>query len=311
MIRPFKDGDQHEFYTMAHTFHFSDAVGHDTPSEHFAKTFANSQSARPWVDGYIIEQDGKVAGYGLVHYTFSNEAGGMLYTWDELYIKPEFRGHGLGSSYIAFCEQRYVDKAAMFRLEVEYEHDKLFNLYGKLGYRKIGYLQLTKFRDDTTLAPYDQSVARPFTASDRELFLRLEGEYHAYNTIELSERPQDAAHTFDTVLSGSQFVDGFILEQGKQPVGYCLVSILYANEAGGLIANLDELYISPEYRGRGTGRAFIDYYENYYYDRVSFYRLEIAANDQKRIDYFKPLGYEWLEYLQMLKRPGEKELNLK
>ena len=47
----------------------------------------------------------KIAGYGLIAKTFSQEAGGMVYWLEELYILEEYRSKGLGSEYFRYMEE--------------------------------------------------------------------------------------------------------------------------------------------------------------------------------------------------------------
>ncbi len=303
MIRPFRQGDEKEFYKMAHTFHFSDAVEHDTPDDNSVLTFTTVMKGDPRVDGYIIEQDGQAAGFGLVGCsTYSNECGGMLYNWDELYVKPEFRGHGLGTSYIKFCEDTYRERAAMFRMEVEEDHDELFRLYGKLGYKQVWYRQVTKFRHDTVLPPFDSTLARPFVPADEQKFCEMARTYHDSGVFELTVTEKNFHDTFKAIMDKSPFIDGFMLERDGRQIGYALVCIMYANEAGGLIMNVDELYIDPEYNSREMRQEFVNWFENHYKDTCSLYRLELAGGDEQSIEYYESKGYELLRYYQVLKK---------
>ena len=73
----------------------------------------------PYASAYIIEQDGKTAGYALLARSFSQEAGGMV-TWiEELYIRPEFQGHGLGTAFFQFLEAQNDGTVKRYRLEYE------------------------------------------------------------------------------------------------------------------------------------------------------------------------------------------------
>ncbi|MBC8584715.1 GNAT family N-acetyltransferase [Youxingia wuxianensis] len=303
MIRPFTQADKEEFLAMAHDFHSSDAVASATPEEYFVRTFHRIMDNSPYKDGFIIECDGEVAGYGLVHFTYSNEAGGVLSTWDEIYIKPQFRSRGLGSSYIAFCEERYKDKSAFYRLEVEDTHDRLYKLYSRLGYHKIHYRQIVKHRHDTVLNTYDKNLARPMQKQDEQDFYKMAAQYHATDIIESDTPSSHFKNTFSEIMKGNPLIDGFMILKDGKAAGYALVSILCANEVGGIMHNLDELYILPEYRGMGLGSGFIDYFENFYADVTNLYRLELVWEDKKGQEYFEKRGYEWLEYYQMLKAP--------
>lgn len=51
---------------------------------------------------FIIEHDGKVAGYIILNFLFSFEFGGTIAFLDELYVDSNFQGKGLGKLGVAF-----------------------------------------------------------------------------------------------------------------------------------------------------------------------------------------------------------------
>ena len=50
----------------------------------------------------LLEQDGETAGYGLLSLKYSHEAGGLELWVEELYVRPAFRGRGLGHEFFAW-----------------------------------------------------------------------------------------------------------------------------------------------------------------------------------------------------------------
>ena len=49
-----------------------------------------------------------------------------------------------------------------------------------------------------------------------------------------------------------------VLELDGRVEGYALLVAYWSNELGGEICNIDELYVRPERRGRGYGRALVE-----------------------------------------------------
>lgn len=131
-----------EFHQMMKEFFASPAVLHNVPESHFEKTISELENGTPYFDVYIFEADGKIAGYGAVTKTYSNEAGGLCYWFDEIYIREKFRGQGLGSDFIrqVIAEHPEVKR---FRLETEPENEAAGRLYKKLGFEPLEYCQWT------------------------------------------------------------------------------------------------------------------------------------------------------------------------
>jgi GNAT superfamily N-acetyltransferase len=48
------------------------------------------------------------------------------------------------------------------------------------------------------------------------------------------------------------------LDVGRQVVGYALLVAFWSNELGGDVCEVDELYVTPDFRGRGHGAALFE-----------------------------------------------------
>ena len=49
-----------------------------------------------------------------------------------------------------------------------------------------------------------------------------------------------------------------VLEIDGACVGYALLVSFWSNELGGEVANIDELYVAPDHRGRGAGTRLVE-----------------------------------------------------
>lgn len=143
MIRTFHPEDREAFVQMADEFYHSSAVLHAVPKEHFEKTFDQLVDGTPYLIGLMLVKDGRDAGYALLQMTWSNEAGGLCCWVDELYVRPEFQGQGLGRELFAYAE-RALPEVKRFRLEVTDVNEGAVRLYRRLGYRDMDYLQMIK-----------------------------------------------------------------------------------------------------------------------------------------------------------------------
>ena len=91
-----------------------------------------------FTEGFIFECDEKIAGYGLIAKTFSQEAGGLVVWIEEIYVKEEFRNKGLGSEFIAYVKKSIPAKR--YRLETEPENFKAQALYKRHGFKHLEYI---------------------------------------------------------------------------------------------------------------------------------------------------------------------------
>lgn len=77
MIRSVTADDKRVFIALAKQFYSTDAVLSPIPNENFENTFAELMRSDLYAEGFMIESDGKAAGYALIAKTFSQEAGGL------------------------------------------------------------------------------------------------------------------------------------------------------------------------------------------------------------------------------------------
>ena len=66
----------------------------------------------------------------------------MVVLIEELYIRPEYHGKGIGNFVLDWLFQEYQDKVKRFRLEVTRENDGATRLYRKKGFQPLEYDQM-------------------------------------------------------------------------------------------------------------------------------------------------------------------------
>lgn len=143
IIRSMQEKDRAEVLEMMQIFYASDVVIHKADDETLQKDISDCVGDCPYVDGYVFEIEGELAGYGIAATGYSTEFGGVCIWLEDLYMKPEYRGHGIGRKFFEAVEEIYTD-AVRFRLEVEKENEGAVALYKRLGYDFCTYDEMSK-----------------------------------------------------------------------------------------------------------------------------------------------------------------------
>ena len=143
-------------------------------------------------------------------------------------------------------------------------------------------------------------MIRDIEEKDREIFIAMCEEFYSSTAVSHSVPKSHCERTCEVVTHYSPCYRGCLRESGGKTVGYGLVQLSYSNEAGGMQMFLEELYIREGYRNKGLGKEF---FERVYASRddVVRYRLEVTAVNERAISLYKRLGYENLDYVQMIK----------
>ena len=86
----------------------------------------------PYLEGYVFWDGETVQGYGMVAKSFSTEFGKPCIWIEDLFLKSNCRGKGIGQQFLAFVEAKYPH--AILRLEVEAENQAAVHVYQKRGF---------------------------------------------------------------------------------------------------------------------------------------------------------------------------------
>jgi ribosomal protein S18 acetylase RimI-like enzyme len=90
--------------------------------------------------GYILLDEGEPCGFALLSKTFSQEAGGVSVTLEEIYIEPGHRGKGIGTAFLSdLCANPDYQR---IRLEVEDDNLPAKRLYERMGFIELPYQQM-------------------------------------------------------------------------------------------------------------------------------------------------------------------------
>ncbi len=141
-IRVMTSGDKSDVLEMMKVFYNSPAVYTNGSDEIFSCDIENCINDNPYLEGYILENTDEIQGYAMLAKSFSTEFGKPCIWIEDLYIREEFRGMGIGKIFFDFITEKYKD--CIFRLEVEEENQPAINLYKKCGFTNLPYIEMKR-----------------------------------------------------------------------------------------------------------------------------------------------------------------------
>ena len=139
-IRKMKPSDENEVLAMMRPFYSSPAVFTNGSEAIFRRDFAECISDSPFLEGYILEDEDQILGYSMLAHSFSTEFGKPCVWIEDIYLKPEARGKGVGTEFLTFVRKTYPQ--AILRLEVEEENTPAVSAYRKSGFASLPYLEM-------------------------------------------------------------------------------------------------------------------------------------------------------------------------
>ena len=127
---------------MMRGFYASAAVSTNGSEEIFLADIDNCIGDNPYLEGYVFENSGEIQGYAMVAKSFSTEFGKSCIWIEDLFLKEEYRGNGLGCRFLNFIEKKYPN--SLLRLEVEAENEIAVHVYKKCGFSPLPYVEMKK-----------------------------------------------------------------------------------------------------------------------------------------------------------------------
>lgn len=141
-IRKMTESDRIAVVDMMRTFYHSPAVWTNGSEEIYNNDITACVTDNPYAEGFIFENEKEILGYGMIAKSFSTEFGKHCIWIEDLYLKEEYRGEGIGSSFFTYLEENFPN--TIMRLEVEEENARAVAVYKKNGYDTLPYMEMKK-----------------------------------------------------------------------------------------------------------------------------------------------------------------------
>lgn len=144
-------------------------------------------------------------------------------------------------------------------------------------------------------------MIRKLEEKDRQLYLTMAKEFYHSDAVLHPVPDVYFERTIDEALRSDAYAEIFIFEHEGEPAGYGLLAKTFSQEAGGIVWWIEEAYVREQFRSKGLGREFFNYLNKVKGEDVTRFRLEVEEDNVRAVELYKRLGYEKLEYDQMIK----------
>lgn len=142
------------------------------------------------------------------------------------------------------------------------------------------------------------------TPADRATLEELVRDYYAYDGHEYVASEQGPA--LDAVCAGEPNALAWLIHEDGELAGYLVLAIGFSVEYGGRDGFIDELHLTEKFRGRGLGRAVMDFAERAAKEAgIRYLHLEVELHNERARRLYDARGYEDSGRTLMSKRLAE------
>jgi len=132
---------------------------------------------------------------------------------------------------------------------------------------------------------------RPYHPSDEPVLTRYILDLYADDISGKPMTEQKIRNTIAMLTAKPDLGSILIIESGEEVAGYAILVNFWSNEYGGIMLNIDELYVTPPHRGKGFASALIRHLAETRYNNAVALQLEVGAGNTAARRLYDSLGF--------------------
>jgi diamine N-acetyltransferase len=146
--------------------------------------------------------------------------------------------------------------------------------------------------------------------SNMETLVDFMAQYYAYDHIPYDRG--EARRAMERLVGDHSLGRAWVIRNGDEAVGYCVLTLCYSLEFRGRSAFVDELFIKEGSRGEGIGTRALKFLKEAARSLgVTALRLEVERKNADALRLYRAAGFEGQDRELMTYRIGEKAAPLK
>lgn len=132
---------------------------------------------------------------------------------------------------------------------------------------------------------------RPYHPEDEQILIPLVLDLYRDDISGKPMTEQKIRNTIAMLTAKPDLGTILIIENGDVAVGYAILINFWSNEYGGIMLNIDELYIAPPHRSKGFSTAFIRYLTETRFNNAVALQLEVSPKNHSARRLYDSLGF--------------------
>ncbi len=144
-------------------------------------------------------------------------------------------------------------------------------------------------------------MIRKINETDKEQYMIFTEHFYNSDAVMHPVPKEYREATWQELMRSDEYLECFFVEEDGIAKGFLLLAYTFSQEAGGKVCWIEEIFIEPEYRGRGLGRECFAFIKQNIEPVCKRIRLEVEPDNFRAKKLYSEMGFGYLPYEQMLK----------
>lgn len=142
-------------------------------------------------------------------------------------------------------------------------------------------------------------IIREMTNEDRECVAEMMRTFYSSPAVHTSGSREIFLADIDACVGNSPYLEGYVFESDGETAGYAMVAKSFSTEFGKPCLWVEDIYFTPEHRGKGYAGIFFKMMDEKY--KGSLLRLEVDGDNEGALRAYQKSGFEVMPYVELKK----------
>ncbi len=142
-------------------------------------------------------------------------------------------------------------------------------------------------------------IIRPMTRNDKETVIEMMRVFYSSAAVHTNGSEEIFENDVENCLNDNPYLEGYVFDDNGTVLGYTMVAKSFSTEFGKPCIWIEDIYLKPEYQGKGYGSVFMNFIGQKY--PFAILRLEVEDENTNAIKLYKKCGFTELPYMEMKK----------
>lgn len=134
--------------------------------------------------------------------------------------------------------------------------------------------------------------------NDKKEIVTMMEEFYSSNAVSTNGSTEIFNNNVNNCISDNPYIEGYTIRINKEIAGYTMLSKSYSTEFATNCVWIEDLYLKPDFRGKGIIPKVIDFIKEKYKENIL--KLEVEEENAHAVHVYQKTDFKKLPYFVMI-----------